>query len=100
MYFYILLDGECAVVKDGKRVQGKYGTIEKGVLFGEDMMLTDERVRTATVVATNGSDRTGTVVLCRLLDSAFVEMMGKEEIGKLRLRMRDIKTVVDILSGV
>lgn len=63
-------------------------------------MISDSNHRSATIVATKPSETTGTVVLYRLSDSIFCEMMGHEEITKLRQRMCNIQFVIDILSGV
>ena len=57
-------------------------------------------MRTATIVATKPSPTTETVVLYRLKHKLIRDMMGDEEITKLRHRMRDIQLVIDILSGV
>jgi len=100
MYYYILMEGECVVVKDGKQVHGPFGSIEKGTFFGEGGVISKNTVRTATIIASKAPPRTGAVVLYRLNYAFFLEMMGEEEIAKLRERMLAIMCVVDTLSGV
>ena len=93
-YIYILVEGECVVVKDGKQIKGKYGVIEKGTLFGEGAVVSDKSMRSATVVATKP------VVVYRLSDKMFRESMGEGEFANLQTRMIDIGKVIDTMSGV
>ena len=93
-YIYILVEGECVVVKDGKQIKGKYGVIEEGTLFGEGAVISDKSMRSATVVATKP------VVVYRLSDKIFRESMGEGEFATLQTRMIDIGKVIDTMSGV
>jgi len=99
-YYYILVEGECVLVKDGKQVHGKYGTIAKGTSFGETTVLFNNHVRTATIIASKPSPMTGTIVVYRLADTIFHEMMGSEDIYALQSHIQDIQFVIDVLSGV
>jgi hypothetical protein len=82
------------------QVHGPFGSIEKGTFFGEGGVISKNTVRTATILASKASPRTGAVVLYRLNYAFFLWMMGEEEITKLRKRMLAIMYVVDKLSGV
>jgi len=96
IYMYILVEGECVVVIDGKEVHGRYGKIEESTLFGELAMLSNAKSRAASIVAV-GSDK---AVVYRLNSNVFRRMVGDEEISRLCRRMQRIQGVVDTLSGV
>lgn len=98
-HYYILADGECQVVKDGKPVAGEYGIIEKGTSFGEVAVLFGTN-RTATIMASKPSEVTGTVVVYRLRDTVFHKVVGDAAMEGLRTQIREIQKVVDIISGV
>lgn len=99
VYFYILADGECQVTRNGRPIAGGYGLIEKGTSFGEIDMLFGI-TRTATIVASRPSETTGKVVVFRLKDTVFRQMVSDAEIAELRTQIMEIQKVVDTLSGV
>lgn len=99
-YYYILADGECVVLKDGKLVHGKHGIIQAGTSFGENTMLYDRSVRTATIIASEPSPRTGTIAVYRLKQSIYRKAVGSDEVTNLKNHIKEIQSVVDILSGV
>lgn len=55
--------------------------------------------RTATVVASKPSPKTGTIMVYRLKDTTFRGMVGSDVVTSLRSHIREIQSVVDILSG-
>ena len=99
-YYYLLAEGECVVLKDGTQVHGKHGTIKPGMSFGENTMLNYGSARTATIIASEPSPRTGTVIVYRLKQSAYRKAVGSDVVTTLKHRIDEIQYVVDILSGV
>lgn len=102
-YYYMLVGGECSVLKNGVLLPGKFGTLEKGSAFGEQAVLFDSPTRGATVMASKGSSdeaNAGYVVLYRLSGKEFRSRLSKELLVSLQDRMRDVIKVFDTLSGV
>ena len=93
MYFYMVIQGRCVVIKDGQRLCGVYGTLGEGTSFGEEAILFVQRVRSASVLAS------GKVVLYRLNGAIFRDKMDKDELAELQIRMRKVIKVFDTLSG-
>jgi hypothetical protein len=81
-------------------VQGKYGVVEKGATFGETAILFGSTRSSATIVASRPSPTTGKVVLCRLRDAIFHEMISDDVIKDLQEHITKIRVVIDFLSGV
>ena len=95
MYYYILEEGECIVVKDGKTVHDVHGRIHaKGSTFGENGLLFGSR--SASIVA---SPKTKKTVLYCLDSKIFREFVGDDEISKLQEKIKRIQSVLDTLSG-
>ncbi|KAL3799884.1 hypothetical protein ACHAW5_004396 [Stephanodiscus triporus] len=95
IYYYLVLEGECTITKDGKKVEGKYGVIKKGGTFGEMSILFPNTTRTATVVASNQK-----VVLGRLRDEVIYGLMGDDVMKRLQKSISEIRVVMEYLSGV
>lgn len=96
MCYYILIEGECIVVKDGKQVHNAHGRIHvKGSTFGENGLLKFGS-RSASIVA---SPETAKTVLYCLDGKIFREFVGDDEITKLQEKISKIQTVLDTLSG-
>lgn len=98
-HYYILVEGECKVMKDGKQIHGKYGVIEEGTPFGEQAILFDTS-RQVTIIASKpppGKDR---IAVFRLKDTHFLGARSEEDIQNLRYRVKEIQGVVNSLSGV
>ena len=100
MYYYMLIDGECDVIKDGKKLPGSFGTLEPGSQFGEQSVLFNESKRGATIIASKASAKSNTIVLYQLDGATFRKMMDQKELKKLQIRMKDVIKVFDTLSGV
>ena len=95
MCYYILVEGECIVVKDGKTVHDVHGRIHaKGSTFGENGLLFGSR--SASIVA---SPKTKKTVLYCLDSKIFREFVGDDEITKLQEKIKRIQSVLDTLSG-
>mmetsp|Transcript_25003 Transcript_25003/g.42834 ORF Transcript_25003/g.42834 Transcript_25003/m.42834 type:complete len:476 (+) Transcript_25003:631-2058(+) len=101
IYFYLLADGECEVIKDGKRIHAEYGVLERGSAFGENAMVFSDKDRSADIVASKSSSSiSNKVVVYRLKRSVFHEYVGPDAIQELQNHTREIQRTIDVLSGV
>jgi CRP-like cAMP-binding protein len=86
-YFYILVDGEVRVEKDGKEV----GLLKSGEYFGEKALLSED-TRAATCVA-----KSAQVKLLSIARSAFVDMLGA--LSDLLSRDGPVDEVADLAAA-
>lgn len=93
-----MAEGECKCIKDGKQVHGQYGVIESGESFGGNAVVFDydneAAVRSADIIASKPC------VVYRLRAPVFHDYVGEDVIQELQKEIRDIQSIIDVLSGV
>lgn len=115
IYYYLVLEGECTMTKDGVEVLGSTSGMKKrGESFGETDLLFRNTLSSHTVIATARSSgntstttttkspmsKTGKIVLCRLKDTLYDYHVTHVVKQKLQRHMSEISNVMDVLSGV
>jgi hypothetical protein len=103
IYYYLVIEGECTMTKDGVEVLGPTNGMKKhGESFGETDFLFGQTTSSYTVIASNpaSTSKTGKIVLCRLKDKLYDYHVNKDVKKELRRHMSEIKNVMDVLSGI
>jgi hypothetical protein len=96
IYYYLVIEGECTMTKDGIKVLGPTKGMKRGESFGETDFLFGNTLSSHTVIAS----KTGKVVLCRLKDTLYDYHITLDVKVKLQRHMSEICNVMDVLSGV
>ena len=103
IYYYLVIEGECTMTKDGVEVLGPTNGMKKhGESFGETDFLFGQTPHSYTVIASNpaSTSTTGKVVLCRLKDTFYDYHVNKDVKKQLQRQMSEIRNVMDVLSGI
>ncbi len=95
-YLYIIYEGDCSIVIDGKQLVEPYGTMHKGSVVG-DMAMIYDAPRAATVTALTAVKA---FRLHRDVYNSFLESKGSDAKERLRKELKEIDAAIDRIAGV